>query len=310
MVLGGTISEICSFLLLLFSYKRDIRKKKCVINRGDNYTKQILRITLPIAFTSYVRSGLSTLKQILIPIRLEKSGISCERALSQYGMINGMAMPLIMFPCTFISSFSMLLIPEFSYLNAKKSYDKINFAINKILKFCFIFSFLIMGVFWCFSEELSSSIYSEADVSIFIKVLSPLIVLMYIDNVVDGILKGLDKQVAVMGINILDLFTSITFIYFLLPIQGIKGYIVVLFISEILNGLVSLFLLIKETNIKLDFANWILKPCFAVFVLNLIFKNYIPSRILELIVQILLFCICYFASIILFRGLVKSDLKF
>lgn len=310
LVLGGSISEICSFLLLLFSYKRDIRKKKCVMNRGDNYTKQILRITLPIAFTSYIRSGLSTLKQILIPIRLEKSGISCEKALSQYGMINGMAMPLIMFPCTFISSFSMLLIPEFSYLNARKSYDKINFAINKILKFCFIFSFLIMGIFWCFSEELSSSIYSEADVSIFIKVLSPLIVLMYIDNVVDGILKGLDKQVAVMGINILDLFTSITFIYFLLPIQGIKGYIVVLFISEILNGLVSLLLLIKETKLKLDFANWILKPCFAVFLLNLIFRNYSPSSILELIVQILIFCICYFASIVLFRGLVKSDLKF
>lgn len=310
LVLGGSISEICSFLLLLFSYKRDIRKKKCVMNRGDNYTKQILRITLPIAFTSYIRSGLSTLKQILIPIRLEKSGISCEKALSQYGIINGMAMPLIMFPCTFISSFSMLLIPEFSYLNAKKSYEKINFAINKILKFCFIFSFLIMGIFWCFSEELSSSIYSEADVSIFIKVLSPLIVLMYIDNVVDGILKGLDKQVAVMGINILDLFTSIAFIYFLLPIQGIKGYIVVLFISEILNGLVSLLLLIKETKLKLDFANWILKPCFAVFLLNLIFRNYSPSSILELIVQILIFCICYFASIVLFRGLVKSDLKF
>lgn len=310
LVLGGTISEICSFLVLLFSYKRDIRKKKCIMNRGDNYTKQILRITLPIAFTSYVRSGLSTLKQILIPIRLEKSGISCEKALSQYGMINGMAMPLIMFPCAFISSFSMLLIPEFSYLNAKKSYDKINFAINKILKFCFIFSFLIMGVFWCFSEELSNSIYSEANVSIFIKVLSPLIVLMYIDNVVDGILKGLDKQVAVMGINILDLFTSITFIYFLLPIQGIKGYIVVLFISEILNGLVSLFLLIKETNLKVDFANWLIKPCFAIFVLNLIFRNYSPSSILELVVQILIFCICYFASIVLFRGLVKSDLKF
>ena len=225
-------------------------------------------------------------------------------------MINGMAMPLIMFPCAFISSFSMLLIPEFSYLNAKKSYDKINFAINKILKFCFIFSFLIMGVFWCFSEELSNSIYSEANVSIFIKVLSPLIVLMYIDNVVDGILKGLDKQVAVMGINILDLFTSITFIYFLLPIQGIKGYIVVLFISEILNGLVSLFLLIKETNLKIDFANWLIKPCFAIFVLNLIFRNYSPSSILELVVQILIFCICYFASIVLFRGLVKSDLKF
>lgn len=309
-VLGSTISEIASFLLLFIFYKRDINKNKtCSLCKNENYTKQIVKITLPIAFTSYIRSALSTLKQLLIPIQLEKSGISCERALSQYGIINGMAMPLIMFPCNFISSFSSLLIPEFSYLNAKGSYDKINFAINKILKFCFIFSFLIMGIFLCFSEQLSSSIYSENNVSIFIKVLSPLIVLMYIDNIVDSILKGLDKQVAVMGINILDLFTSISFIYFLLPIQGIKGYIVVLFISEILNGFVSLILLIKETKLKIDFSNWILKPCLSIFLLNLIFKSYKCNSIFDLIIQILIFCICYFIAIILFRGLVKEDLK-
>lgn len=309
LVLGSTVSEIASFLLLYIFYKRDINKKKTLLNRSENYTKQILRITLPIAFTSYIRSGLSTLKQLLIPIQLEKSGISCERALSQYGIINGMAMPLIMFPCTFISSFSSLLIPEFSYLNAKGSNDKINFAINKILKFCFIFSFLIMGIFWCFSQELSNSIYNEANVSIFIKVLSPLIVLMYIDSIVDSILKGLDKQVSVMGINILDLITSISFIYFLLPIQGIKGYIIVLFISEILNGLVSLLLLIKEIKLKIDFSNWILKPCLSISILNLIFKNYNGNNIFDLIIQILIFCICYFIFIVLFKGLVKEDLK-
>ena len=309
LVLGNTISEIASFLLLFIFYKKDINKQKNILNRDENYTKQILRITVPIAFTSYIRSGLSTIKQILIPLRLEKSGISCERALSQYGILNGMAMPLIMFPCTFISSFSGLLIPEFSYLNAKGSNKKINYAINKILKFCFIFSFLIMGIFWCFSEELSSRIYNEQSVSIFIKVLSPLIVLMYIDSVVDSILKGLDKQVSVMGINILDLFTSITFIYFLLPIYGIKGYIIVLFISEILNGLVSLLLLIKEIKLKIDFSNWILKPCLSILILNLVFKNYNCNSIFDLIVQILMFCICYFVTIVLFRGLVKEDLK-
>lgn len=310
LVLGSTVSEIASFLLLFFFYKRDINKNKVYsINKNENYTKQILRITLPIAFTSYIRSGLSTLKQLLIPLQLEKSGISCEKALSQYGIINGMAMPLIMFPCTFISSFSSLLIPEFSYLNAKRNYEKINFAINKILKFCFIFSFLIMGIFWCFSEELSNSIYDESNVSIFIKVLSPLIVLMYIDSVVDGILKGLDKQVSVMGINILDLFTSISIIYFLLPIQGIKGYIIVLFISEILNGLVSLILLIKETKLKIDFSNWILKPCLSIFLLNLIFKAYTCNNIFDLIIHILIFCICYFISIVLFKSLVKEDLR-
>lgn len=309
LVLGSCISEIASFLLLYFFYKKDIKLRHSSDYNGENFTKQILKITMPIAFTSYIRSGLSTLKQILIPVRLEKSGISCEKALSQYGIVNGMAMPLIMFPCLFISSFSMLLIPEFSYLNAKRSFNKINYAINRIFKFCFIFSFLIMGIFWCFSGELSTYIYREQNVSIFIKVLSPLIVLMYIDNIVDSILKGLDKQVSVMGINILDLLTSITFIYFLLPINGIKGYIIVLFISEILNGLVSLLLLLSQTHLKFDFINWLLKPSLAIFFVNFAFINYSCNSISELVFQILLFCVCYFIVIVLLKGLVKEDFK-
>lgn len=220
-----------------------------------------------------------------------------------------MAMPLIMFPCSFIYSFSSLMIPEFSYLNAKKNYKKINFAINKILKFCFIFSFLIMGIFWCFSDELSTNIYKEASVAEFIKILSPLIVLMYVDNIVDSILKGLDKQVTVMGINILDLITSITFIYFLLPIKGIPGYIIVLFISEILNGLLSLILLIKETKLKFNFSDYFIKPILSIIIANCIFKNFYCSNVFELILQIILFAICYFISIIIFKGLVKGDLK-
>ena len=307
LVLGGTISEIASCLLVYFFYKKDI--KKAVLNRGMGYTKQILRITIPIAFAPYIRSGLSTLKQILIPLRLEKSGISCEKALSQYGIINGMTMPLIMFPCTFIYSFSSLLIPEFSYLNAKHDKIKINFAINRILKFCFIFSFLIMGIFWCFSDELASSIYNETSVAIFIKVLSPLIVLMYVDNIVDSILKGLDKQVACMGINILDLITSISFIYFLLPIKGINGYIIVLFISEFLNGILSLILLIKETHIKIDFSNWLIKPIFSIIFLHLLVKNLNCNNITDLIIQIIIFTLGYFLCIVLLKGLVKDDLK-
>ena len=309
LVLGSTISEILSFLLLFFLFLIDKKKLTSSSYKDTNYTKQILKIALPISFTSYVRSGLSTLKQLLIPIQLEKSGLSCEVALSSYGIINGMVMPLIMFPCSFISSFSSLLIPEFSYMNAKCETQKMNFVLNRILKLCFIFSFLIMGIFWCFSEELNNIIYPNIDISFYIKLLCPLIVLMYIDNIVDSILKGLDKQVSVMGINIIDLISSIFLIYFLLPLQGIKGYIVVLFVSEIVNGLLSLLLLIKHTNLKIDFENWILKPLLAIFFINFIIKNYCSSNLFELVLQISIFCICYFIILILVRGLIRKDFK-
>ena len=93
-------------------------------------------------------------------------------------------------------------------------------------------------------------------------------------------------------------------------IQGIKGYIVVLFVSEILNGLVSLGLLIKETKVKIDFVNWIFKPGLAIILLNLIVRNFYCNSIFELITQILLFVVFYFIIVALFKGLVKSDLKF
>lgn len=309
LVLGSTISEAISFLFLAFLFFKDKRRLNSSGYKDTNYTKQILKIALPISFTSYIRSGLSTLKQLLIPLQLEKYGLSCEGALSEYGMINGMVMPLIMFPCTFISSFSSLLIPEFSYMNARKENQKMNFILNRILKLCFIFSFLIMGVFWCFSKELNRIIYPNIDISFYIKLLCPLLVFMYLDNIVDSILKGLDKQVSVMGINIIDLTSSIFLIYFLLPFQGIKGYIIVLFASEIVNGLLSLFLLIKETKLKIDFANWILKPFATIIFIHFMTKNYYSSNVFELILQIFIFCICYLILLVLLKGLIKKDFK-
>lgn len=311
LVLGSTISEFFSFLFLGFLFLRDKRKLTCPTYQDTNYTKQILKISLPISFTSYIRSGLSTLKQVLIPTALEKSGLSCENALSQYGMIHGMVMPLILFPCTFISSFSSLLIPEFSSMNVRREEQKMNFALCKILKFCFLFSFFIMGFFWCFAKELNEMIYPSTDVSFYLKLLCPLIILMYIDNIVDSILKGLDKQVSVMGINIIDLTSSILFIYFLVPLQGIKGYIIVLFMSELVNGLLSLFLLMKETKLKLDFTNWMIKPFFSILFLNFIFSYFNSTNtFVEFLLYACVFVLFYFVLLVLLRSFVKDDIVF
>ena len=49
---------------------------------NNNFLIRIFRILAPVALTSYVRSGLSSIKQIIIPSSLEKSGLDCSVALS------------------------------------------------------------------------------------------------------------------------------------------------------------------------------------------------------------------------------------
>lgn len=308
LVLGTTISEVFSFSILYFLYKLNLKKLKQIRNFSkDNFSKKILRISIPVAITSYIRSGLSTIKQLLIPLRLEKSGLTCKEALSQYGMINGMVFPLILFPNILITTFAGLLIPEFSYYNARNEDYKMHKMLNLIFKYTFIFSFCITGIFLCFSDSFSILFYNNIEISKYIKLLCPILVFMYLDSIVDGILKGLDKQIKVMGINILDLITSITFIYFLLPIKGIMGYIIVIFISELLNSSLSLNELLKTTNFKIEYKNWIITPIISILFTCLIINYFINTFILSvpnLIINILLFILIYISLLYILNNVI------
>lgn len=307
LVLGTTLSEIIEGTYLYILYKIEQNKLKYENRKKLDYKGRILNISGPVAITSYIKSGLSTLKQILIPIRLEKAGMSCEQALSQYGIINGMAMPVLMFPSAIITVFGELLIPEFSDYNYTRSNKQINYVINKTFKIAFIFSILVVGIFWTFSDKISMLLYTNLEVSFYLKSMSFLVVLMYLDNIIDNMLKGLNKQVGVMLVNILDLFVTISLIYFLIPISGVYGYIIILFISEILNFCISLGILIKETKFKFDYMNWIIKPTLAIIFAY--FSLYLFS-INNFAVQAITFIISYFIFLILSSGIEKEDLRF
>ena len=128
------------FFYIFILYLIDKRKLANKEKNTENYIKPILNICVPIAITSYIRSGLSTLKQLIVPTRLEKSGLSCSEALSKYGLISGMVLPILLFPSVFINSFAGLLIPEFSSLFVTKNYKRINTLTSRIFKTTFMFS--------------------------------------------------------------------------------------------------------------------------------------------------------------------------
>lgn len=302
LVLGEAISEIASFLFVFVLYSFEQRKYTVPSNYNKDYMKSIFKISLPVAITSYIRSGLSSIKQLLIPLRLEKYGMSCETAVSSYGLISGMVMPVLMFPEVIINSFSGLLVPEFAYYYTKKDYSKISTIISKIFKITLLFSIGVIGLFLIYSDKISMMIYNNLDIATYLKILCPLLLFMYLDSIVDNILKGLDKQVSVMKCNILDLFVSILCIYFLLPIFGIDGFIFVIFVSELLNSGISIFQLKQCTHFKFNFKNWIIKPFIGIMVsyvlTNLLIISFCTTTI-SFVLEMCVFISGYFLFLLL-----------
>lgn len=207
-----------------------------------------------------------------------------------------MVMPIITFPTVLTDSYSMLLIPEFSTYVAQKNYKAIHYISNKIFKFTCAFSVCVSSIFLIFANDLGLAIYNNLETGFYFKVISPLVFFMYMDHIIDCILKGLNKQFGVMCCNILDLSITTCFIYFLLPVLGINGYIASILFSELLNFSVSFFQLIKYSKMKIDIIDWVIIPVIcsliSYFIIIIFHFNLVDLRI-NLIANIILFVLVY-----------------
>lgn len=250
LILADVISEICSCTLIFVLYKKDSFKYTQRTILGITFKRNIFKIAFPVSATSCIRSGLSTLKQFIIPSRLVLYGLTYSAALSEYGKINGMSMAILTFPTVFIMSFSNLLIPEFTSLAAKQYKKRILEVCKKVFFATSLFSISLCIIFFFFADKISLLVFQDLECAKYIKILSPLVLFIYTDNILDSMLKGLNKQAGVVIVNIMDLILTICILFFSLPTFGLTGYLLAIIISEIFNFSISYLQLYKATGFK------------------------------------------------------------
>ncbi len=262
LVLGGAISEILSFAveLCVFLIDRWRHFPKARHTFDGNEGHQLLQITLPMALTAYIRSGLLTLQHILIPEGLRNSGRSHAHALAAYGSIHSMALPIVLYPAALISSFSGLLIPTLAECRVNDSKRRICYMISRVWALSLLFSIGVAGILICFSAEFAELLYPNTETGKYIRILAPLIPIMYIDTATDAMLKGLGEQLYSMKINILDALISVVLVWILVPIYGITGYLITVYISECFNTVCSISRLLSISGTEVRLFKWVYKP--------------------------------------------------
>ncbi len=269
--MGGLVSELLSLILSLVLYLFDLRRHNRS-KRGERsprgLTKKLLAITLPVSVGAYIRSGLVTVEHLLIPAGLKKFGggsvIAGSAALAAYGTVHGMALPVVLFPQAFLLAFAGLLVPEVSESRAAGGREHIRYMVGRVFQISLLFSVGVAGVMTANAEALGRYIYGSAEAGLYIRLLSPLIPVMYLDSAVDAMLKGMDEQVYSMGVNIVDAALSVVLVGSLLPICGVWGYILMVYITEILNAAMSMTRLLRRTKVQLHLTRWLGLPLFCV----------------------------------------------
>jgi stage V sporulation protein B len=213
-----------------------------------------------------------------------------------------MALPVVLFPCALLGSFAGLLIPELTEAHVRGENARIRYVMGRIFLLTLTFSIGVAGVLICFSRELGMFLYGSEEAAHYIRILSPLIPVMYMDSATDAMLKGLGQQVYSMNVNIADASVSVLLVWLLLPVYGIRGYVITIYVTELLNAALSIARLWEITHLKTHVCQWVLKPLLAVVLSTAAARallRLLPTalqngdRVWELFMHITLACLCY-----------------
>lgn len=208
-------------------------------------TGNILKMAAIININRVIVNLFAGAETIMLPQSLQKYGLSSGDALSLYGVLCGMVLPLLLFPNALTSSVSVMLLPTISEANEKNQAERIRSIANKTFFFCFGLGVICMLFFLLAGNFLGQMMFRSEIAGEYIVKLSFICPLLYLSSALNSILNGKGKTLQCLITQVLGLGIRILFFLFLIPSYGINAYIISLIVSQFTSTILSLCFLKK-----------------------------------------------------------------
>ena len=267
---AAAFGELANFTVMLLAfpfYRRSgrgpIAAAKEKPERYRVLIRQMVSESVPISVNRLITSLSSTIETIIIPQRLIAGGMAYKTAIEEFGLLTGMAMPLLYFPSVLTSSLSTSLVAEISSGMASSNYTTVNNRISKSVFITTVTGFLFSAVFFSLPDAVSEFVFPGLGVGTTLKLMSVSCVFLYLQMIMTGIMNGLGKQTNMLINTLIGDGIRILFVIFALPIYGINGYAFGLPVSTSVVCFLCFVCVHKETGLKIDIVNWFLKPLAA-----------------------------------------------
>ena len=210
--------------------------------------KDLLVLAFPLTVSRIVVNLLQSVEAVAIPSRLCRYGYDSVTALSVYGVLTGMALPLLFFPNALTGSMSLLLLPMVSEADARGNTDAVKNTTLKTIYSCLLLGAACTLFFFLSGPFLGRFLFHSELAGRYIRSLSLLCPFLYLCTTLSGILHGLGKAVSVFFVNVFSLSLRLLFVFFLIPAFGIDCYILSMVLSQLLSAFFYLFLLYRKWN--------------------------------------------------------------
>lgn len=268
-VLAATaLSEAISTGAMLLFYKKEA--KGCFgrykANRPEEPGRRLWELLLPVEGGRVLSSALHTAENMLVPaclaVYLAGAG-GRGAALEQYGVLKGMALPLLNFPFGLLGSLGVLLMPEITQAQVLGQERRLQTLLGRMLRLTGYFSALAGVLFWVWGKALAQLFYNSPEAGEYLETLAVAMPLIYLESMVDGAMKGMGEQNAVFRYSVWDSILRIAGVVLLLPRWGMKGFLAVILLSSFYTCAANVGRLLHVSGMKAGLWHWMGAPVLA-----------------------------------------------
>lgn len=268
-VMGHLIGEVASSLYTVTAYRffpPRMAPGVTHVSSGFRQTApELMQLAMPLMGNRLVLNILASAEAILIPSRLQMSGLTDSAALSVYGVLTGMALPFILFPSTVFNSLAVLLLPTVAEAQSEGNDRRIGSAISMSLRYCLYVGILCIGIFTLFGDDLGISVFKDGSAGSYMTILAWLCPFIYLVTTMGSILNGLGRTSVTFIQNVISMIIRLCFVLFGIPRFGILAYLVGTLVSELLLALMHVLTLKKKVEFTWNAWDMIAKPAILMF---------------------------------------------
>lgn len=253
------ISEIAGVAFCLVAICSE-KKYSFKIRNLFRTMKNTLSVSYVLTLNRLMMSFLQCIEAILVPIVLVKSGESNSSALSIYGILTGMAIPVITFPSAINSSVSTMILPTIAQANTSDEPGRVKKTTEFSIWFSMVTGIFCIGIFLFYGDFIGTNIFGHPEAGEYIQILAWLCPFMYLSITLGSVLHGLGKTNTAFVHNVIGTFIKLGFLWFVVPEIGITGYLWGLLISNLVVTALHSLYVSKYVNFEFSPLENILKP--------------------------------------------------
>ena len=193
LIIYNVISELLSIMILYFFLPKNFEIKKEYIKLDKPILKDVMQISIPTTSSRLIGSLGYFLEPIILTQTLLMVGYSSSFITTEYGIVSGYAMQMLLMPSFFTMAISQALIPVISkgYARGKKDYVKSRIKIACLISFSI--GFIITTIIFINPEVFLKFFYNTPKGAQYIRVLAPFFLIFYLEGPLTSALQAMGK---------------------------------------------------------------------------------------------------------------------